>query len=247
TATYCDGSTVDIYPFSFVTRTDGSTFNSYDVLVSPIPDGLRYGFEDKDDADYDDIIVELWVTGNNTSNPVAHIRYVSKEASYKHWMYVVYSGLQSLVFKAEEASPGAVFDIPLPIKTCADFEISAAPAVQTILQGEATSYTVSLTALNGFNSPVNLSLSGLPANAAGTFTMNPVTPAPGAESILNITTTTDTPAGTYNLTITGAGGEKNHTAQVTLKVNEKPPEPDFSISAAPASQQVIQGESTSYT
>ncbi|MCP5104832.1 MAG: hypothetical protein GY950_15710, partial [bacterium] len=31
TASYCDGSTLDIYPYSFVTRDDGSTFNCYEA------------------------------------------------------------------------------------------------------------------------------------------------------------------------------------------------------------------------
>ena len=83
TATYCDGSTLDIYPFSFVTRDDGSTFNCYDVLASPIQNGYRYGFEDKDDADFNDIIIEMWITGNNSSSPVIQVKFVSKEGAIK--------------------------------------------------------------------------------------------------------------------------------------------------------------------
>lgn len=244
TATYCDGSTIDIYPFSFVTRTDGSTFNCYKVLVNPIQNGYRYGFEDKDDDDYNDIIIELWVTGNNTSSPVAHVKYISKEAAYKHWLHVVYSGSQQLVFKAEEAVPGTVFDIPLPIKECGDFEINATPPQRAIDQGDSTYYNITIKALNGFTNSVNLSLDGFPAGASGVFQPNPL-PITG-EAKLDITTTPQVPVGTYTLTITGTAGELSHTAEVTLEIKEKPPEPDFTIEAVPDTQTLYQGESTNY-
>ncbi len=351
TATYCDGSTLSIYPFSFVTRGDGFTFNCYEVTATPIPGGYAYGFEDATDYDYNDVIIELWITGNNTSNPMAHVKYVSKEATYKHWLYVVYNGTQQLMFKAEESSPGAVFDIALPTTECPDYEVKAAPPHRTIeagdttfytitikadkgfssavnlsasglpsgvsalfdknplpvigeakmditttettppgtytltitgtsgdkshtvdvileikakppepdftigatpssreiTQGETTSYTINLTGLNDFNSPVNLSVSGLPTGAEGTFTVNPVTPAPNGESVLNIATTVAAPAGTYTLTVTGEGGGKTHSAEVTLKINEKPAEPDFRINASPASRSVTQGDAAFYT
>ena len=243
TAGYCDGSTVDIYPFSFVTRTDGSAFNCYDVLATPIPDGYRYAFEDKDDADYNDIIIELWITGNNTSKPVAHIKYISKEASYLHWIYIIYNGTQQLVFKAEDASPGAVFDIPLPVKECGDFEIKAAPPQRTIEQGDSTHYNITIKALNGFTEDTNLGVEGLPAGASGEFQPNPL-PITG-EAKLNITTTAEVPVGIYTLTITGTAGEIGHSTQVTLEIREKP-QPDFTIEADPVTRTVYPGESAGY-
>jgi len=244
TAAYCGGSTVDIYPYSFVTRDDGTMFNCYEVAASPIQDGYRYGFEDKDDADYNDIIIDLWVTGNNTSNPVAHVTFVSKEADYKHWIYIVYNGMEQLVFKAEESFPGAVYDIPLPVKECGDFEVKAAPPQRTIDQGDSTHYTVTIKALNGFSEDVNLSVVGLPSGASGVFQPNPL-PITG-EAKLDITTTPDVPVGIYTLTITGTAGELSHTAEVILEIKEKPPEPDFTIEADPAEQTVYPGESASY-
>jgi len=244
TATYCGGSKLDIYPYSFVTRDDGSVFNCYEVAASPIQDGYRYGFEDKDDYDYNDVIIELWVTGNNTGSPTAHVKYVSKEAAYRHWVYVVYNGIQQLVFKAEEASPGAVFDIPLPVKQCGDFEVKASPPQRAIEAGDSTHYTVTIKALDGFTADVNLSVSGLPTGAAGTFDPNPL-PITG-ESKLEITTTPEVPVGIYTLIITGTAGELSHTAEVILEIKEKPPEPDFTIEADPAEQTVYPGESAGY-
>src|SRR3989442_13300340 len=52
-----------------------------------------------------------------------------------------------------------------------------------------------------------------------------------------------TPPGSYALTLTGVSGTLTHTVSVTLAVN---PAPDFSLSANPASQSVVQGAGTTY-
>lgn len=245
TATYCDGSTLDIYPFSFVTRTDGSTFNCYEVLANPIQGGYNYGFEDKDDFDYDDLIVDLWVTGNNTSSPILQVKFVSKEAAYKHWLYVVYGGTQYLVFKAEESSPGTVYNIPLPVKACPDFEIKAAPPQRTIDQGDSTHYNVTVKAMGGFSADTDLSVEGLPSGASGVFQPNPL-PITG-EAKLDITTTAQVPVGIYTLTITGTAGALTRSTHVLLEIKEKQaPEPGFTITTTTPTRTVIQGNITHY-
>lgn len=244
TASYCDGSTVDIYPFSFVTRTDESTFKCYEVIATPIQDGYRYGFEDKDDSDYNDIIIELWVTGSNTSSPIAHVKFISKEATYKHWIYLVYNGMEQLVFRAEDASSGAVFDIPLSVKECGDFEIKATPPQRAINQGDSTHYNITIKAFNGFTDDTQLSVEGLPIGAAGVFHPNPL-PITG-EAKLEITTTPQVPVGTYTLTIIGTADEISHSIQVILEIKGKAPEPDFTLEADPADQTLYPGESADY-
>ena len=124
----------------------------------------------------------------------------------------------------------------------ADFTISASPASQSIAQGSSTTYSISLTSLNGFNSAVTLSASGLPAGATTSFSPSSVTPT--GSSTLNIQTSASTPPDSYSLTITGIGGEKTHTATATLVVSA---EPDFTISALPPSQSIAQGSSTTYS
>jgi hypothetical protein len=108
--------------------------------------------------------------------------------------------------------------------------------------GGSTSYTVSAGALNGFSGSVSLSASGLPAGASASF--NPSSVATGASSTLTITTTASTPVGSSTLTITGTSGSLTHTATVTLNVTAAS---DFTLSAAPSSQSVNPGGSTSYT
>jgi len=76
------------------------------------------------------------------------------------------------------------------------FLISATPPA-AVNAGSSSTSTVTLTALNGYNLPVNLNCgvtgvgSPLPACSAQSFSINPVTPtgAPGAQTILTITTT----------------------------------------------------------
>src|SRR2546425_1228145 len=71
--------------------------------------------------------------------------------------------------------------------------------------------------LNGFSSIVNLSVSGLPTGATGNF--SPASLAGSGSSLLTITTTAGTPAGTYPITITGTSGILTHTAPLTLTVS----------------------------
>jgi peptidoglycan/xylan/chitin deacetylase (PgdA/CDA1 family)/uncharacterized membrane protein len=124
------------------------------------------------------------------------------------------------------------------VVTAPDFTLSAAPASQTAIQGNGTSYSVTVTPTNGFGGQVTLSVTGLPSGANGSFSPNPATSA----STLSVTTSTTTPAGTYTLTITGVSGALTHTTTVTLVVTA----PDFSLSRSPASQTVTQGNATSY-
>jgi uncharacterized membrane protein len=124
-----------------------------------------------------------------------------------------------------------------------DYSVTATPASQSVTQGGSTSYTVTVTPSGGFTGTVNLSVSGLPAGATASF--NPASVTSGS-STLTVTTATNTPTGSFSLTITGTSGTLSHTASVTLVVSP-PAAPDFSVSATPASATVIQGNSTSYT
>jgi uncharacterized protein (TIGR03118 family) len=71
-----------------------------------------------------------------------------------------------------------------------DFSIGASPSTLTIAAGQPASFTVTLSGLNGFNSAVNLSCSGQPANSACNFSPMSVTPTSGgmATSMMTIST-----------------------------------------------------------
>ncbi|MCC7011761.1 MAG: proprotein convertase P-domain-containing protein [Planctomycetes bacterium] len=125
-----------------------------------------------------------------------------------------------------------------------DFTLAATPSSQTITAGNATSYTVSNTALNGFAGSVTLSATPAISGVTYGFTANPI--AANGSTTMSVTSTSAATPGTYNVTISGVSGSLTRTANVTLVVNA-PPTPTFTLSATPASQTITAGGSTSYT
>jgi hypothetical protein len=107
--------------------------------------------------------------------------------------------------------------------------VSVSPASATVTAGDSTNYTVTVS-FGGNTTPCTapLSISGLPAGAAGTFAPTSVTGASNdtpKTSTLTITTTggfTPTPAGTYTFTVTASTGTgctgSNRTATGQLVV-----------------------------
>jgi hypothetical protein len=124
-----------------------------------------------------------------------------------------------------------------------DYSVTASPASQSVTQGNSTTYTATVTPTGGFTGSVDLTVSGLPAGATGTFVPTPLT---SGNSTLTVTTSSTTPTGSFPLTITGTSGTTTHTASVTLVVTA-PVVGDFSVTASPASQTVTAGNGTSYT
>jgi hypothetical protein len=98
-----------------------------------------------------------------------------------------------------------------------DFTISASPSSQSVIQGGSTSYTVTVTAQNGFTGTVNLTASGFGAGASGT--LNPTSVAGSGTSTLSVTTAGNASIGSFPITITGASGSLTHSTTVTLVVN----------------------------
>jgi len=135
------------------------------------------------------------------------------------------------------------FNFPSCVSTAPDFTISASPASQTVVQGNSTTYTATIAALNGFTGTVTFSASGLPAGANATF--SPTSVAGSGSSTMAVTTSSTTPTGTFTITITGTSGTLAHSTTVSLVVTSNAP-PDFSISATPASLTVKRGKLGAY-
>lgn len=115
-----------------------------------------------------------------------------------------------------------------------DFSISIPSGYQATVRaprsGSSQPQTaIKITPLNGFNSPVTLSLLPSGQNITATFGSNPVS-SPYNDSSLTFTTSNVSP-GTYNLTIQGTGGGKTHTVIVVLIV----PSPSVALTADPSS------------
>ncbi len=116
-----------------------------------------------------------------------------------------------------------------------DFILSP-PTSTTVAQGQTTSLSVTVTSIGSFASPVNLQVSGLPANSQASFApSSSVTPASGQSVSVTLTIATQlgTPTGSYNVTITGSSTLPLITRSVNLQLKVTPALADFSITANP--------------
>ena len=140
----------------------------------------------------------------------------------------------------------------LVVTTPPSFTVSLAPATagsNNIGAGGTAKYTVTVTSVAGFSSPVTLSLSGVPQNANATFGATTITPtAAGATTTLSIATVFNEGAaiipGSYTLILTGTSGSVSNSSTAGFNVGA------FSITVTettPGSGTVIQGGTAHYT
>jgi cellulose 1,4-beta-cellobiosidase len=124
----------------------------------------------------------------------------------------------------------------IPATTAAGFTVSA-PGV-TVEQGTTATDSVTVSSINGFNSPINLSVSGLPAGVSATFSPSSVTGSAG--TTLTFVASNTATVGAATVTITATSGATTSSTTLTLNVTA---EPNFTISAAPAAVTVAAGTS----
>jgi hypothetical protein len=127
-----------------------------------------------------------------------------------------------------------------------DFSLSAAPPTVTVQQTQTASYQVTVTALSSFFGTVNLQVTGLPTGAQAVFAPSAFVSLGQGQSAtesLNVLTTTSTPKGIYNLTISGSSAVPliTHSVMVTLVVSGPPP-PDFGLTVSPSRLNVNRGQ-----
>ena len=84
------------------------------------------------------------------------------------------TGMSSLPLITHSVSVGLVVT-----QIASDFTITASPNPLIIAQGACGNLTVTVTSVGKFNSPVNLTVSGLPGLVTWKFTPNPITPSQG--------------------------------------------------------------------
>lgn len=96
-----------------------------------------------------------------------------------------------------------------------DFSLSTNPGSVTVVQGASGSSTITVNPLNGFNSSVSLSVTGLPTGVTAAFNPNSTT----TTSTLTLTASGTAATGTSTLTITGVAGSITHTTTLGLTVS----------------------------
>jgi hypothetical protein len=97
-----------------------------------------------------------------------------------------------------------------------DFSLTATPSSRSVRRNRSTTYTVTVTPLDGFNGAVTFSVTGLPGGASASFNPTSIT----GSGATTMTVTAGNPRGTFTLTITGTSGSLQHSTTVTLTVTK---------------------------
>ncbi|OUC93420.1 M28 family peptidase [Streptosporangium minutum] len=118
--------------------------------------------------------------------------------------------------RAADASAYAIWKLATGTVTSRDFSISTSPSSGTVQAGQAATSTIATATTAGTAQTVSLSASGLPSGATAGF--NPASVTSGGSSTMTVATTATTPAGTYQVTVTGTGETATHTSVYTLTV-----------------------------
>ena len=99
-----------------------------------------------------------------------------------------------------------------------NYTLSVTPSSRSVpRRGGTASYTVTMTRTNGFNSPVTLSVAGLPSGASASFSPNPAT----TSSTMTVTVPSTAARGTFTLTVTGVGGSPPLTRTATTSLTHR--------------------------
>jgi hypothetical protein len=93
-----------------------------------------------------------------------------------------------------------------------DFSISASPADLNLTLGTDGQSTISIAAVGGFNSTVNLSVSGVPAGVQTSFSPASTT----TTSTLSLSVGKQAATGPYSITITGTSGSLSNSATIGI-------------------------------
>ena len=101
-----------------------------------------------------------------------------------------------------------------------DFSLAVTPTTRTIARGASTTYTVTVTAINGFSGSVNLTSSVSPSATGLGMSFNPTSVNLGtsASSTLTVGTSRRTTKRTYTITINATSGSLARSTTVSLIV-----------------------------
>ncbi|MER6945396.1 ricin-type beta-trefoil lectin domain protein [Nonomuraea sp. NPDC000554] len=127
-----------------------------------------------------------------------------------------------------------------------DFSVGVTPASGSVTAGGSATATVSTAVTAGAAQQVTLSATGLPSGATASF--SPASVQAGESATVTFATSVATPAGTYPVTIKGAGTSVSRTAAYSLTVAAQPgTSTDYQAEDAVLSQAGVFTNHTGYT
>ena len=128
------------------------------------------------------------------------------------------------MIQAEDGTLWLVWSSDRPIPPTPDFSLSAYPSALTIQQNSYNSTEIIVESLNGFNGPVDLTVTDQTPDV--TTNLNPsqviIPPNDYNSSVLNVTVGATEPSEDYELTVHGTSGELYHRIDVPLEIIESP-------------------------
>src|SRR6185312_14075346 len=96
-----------------------------------------------------------------------------------------------------------------------EFSLSANPTSQIITAGASATFTISVSAVNGFTGTVSLNASSSNSNIVAGFDTTTISGGSGS-AVLTVTTTSATPAGSSTITVTASDPANNVSQNVAV-------------------------------
>lgn len=171
---------------------------------------------------YNDSATIAWTSANATSCTVTPPNWTGTSGSQSTGVLTT-----TTTYTETCTGPGGTASSSVIVNVTAqpDFSFSScSPATQTISKGDSTSFAMTTSGSNGFNSTISYTTSFNPSSGtlpSVSYTNNDS--AVGSTVVGTLTTDAVTTAGTYTVTFTGTGGGQTHTCSVTLVLNATAP------------------------
>jgi uncharacterized membrane protein len=128
------------------------------------------------------------------------------------------SGSYNLTVTATGGGVTKTQPVSLTVLPPPSFTLTLNATSATVERGGSTAIKLSVAGLNGFQSAVALSLTGLPKGMTASFAPSSVA-APGTgTSTFTLSASTGAAVGSYNLTVTATGGGVTKTQPLAVKV-----------------------------
>jgi RHS repeat-associated protein len=135
--------------------------------------------------------------------------------------FVIPSGAATGDITVTVGSQNATSTTALAVTTPSNFTVGVAPASGSVIQGQSTTFSVTLNSSNGFTGLSALSVTGLPGSVTASF--NPASISVNQTSIMTLSAPMSQATGTSSLSVTASatiGGQSvTQSATVSLQVN----------------------------